>query len=63
MTVLPEIADAQLSFADGVATLAFDRDDLRNALTGTALCDDIVATIDWANRTQEVAVLQQRNIG
>ena len=57
MTDLPKTTDAELSFSDGVATLAFDRDDVRNALTGTALCDDITATIDWANRTPEVAVL------
>lgn len=49
--------DATLTFADRIATLTFDRDDVRNALTGTALVEDIAATVAWANATPEVAVL------
>ena len=41
----------------GVATLTLNRDDVRNALTGTALIDDIVRTAEWANRTDAVSVL------
>ncbi|GGO83202.1 enoyl-CoA hydratase [Marinobacterium nitratireducens] len=54
---LPALEDASLTLQDGVATLRFDRDDVRNALTGTALVDDIIATLDWANRCNEARVL------
>ena len=30
---------------------------MRNALTGTTLVDDIIATLDWCNRRPEVSVL------
>ena len=57
MTSLPSTRDSALTLDDGVAVLAFERDDVRNALTGTTLIDDIVDTIDWANRNREVRVL------
>lgn len=54
---LPQLSDAQLTLEDRVATLTLDRHDVRNALTGTHLIDDIVTTADWVNRCQEVSVL------
>jgi len=51
------IAESTLSVENRVATLTFDRDDVRNALTGTALCDDILATVAWANGNADVSVL------
>ncbi len=54
---LPALEDARLTLQDGVATLRFDRDDVRNALTGSHLVDDIIATLDWANRCNEASVL------
>jgi enoyl-CoA hydratase/carnithine racemase len=57
MSDLPELVDAHLDLQKRVATLTFDRDDVRNALTGTNLIDDLVATADWVNRTPEVSVL------
>jgi len=51
------IAESTLSVENRVATLTFERDDVRNALTGTALCDDIMATINWANASADVSVL------
>ncbi len=51
--LLPPLQDAQLTLDHGVATLTFDRHDLRNALTGSALVDDIIATVDWINATVE----------
>lgn len=54
---LPILADARLELDHRVATLTFERDDVRNALTGTALIDDIVAVAGWANRCDEVSVL------
>lgn len=54
---LPELADAKLMLEGRVATLIMDRHDVRNALTGTALIDDIVAVCDWANACADVSVL------
>ena len=54
---LPELTDATLTLENRVATLTLNRHDVRNALTGTALVDDIIATAAWVNRCQEVSVL------
>jgi enoyl-CoA hydratase/carnithine racemase len=54
---LPSLVDAQLTLTGRTALLTLQRDDLRNALTGTALVDDIVATVQWANGSDEVSVL------
>ncbi|WP_261843124.1 enoyl-CoA hydratase-related protein [Aliamphritea ceti] len=57
MSNLPEIKDALLTVEDRVATMTFNRHDLRNALTGSNLIDDIVNTADWVNRADDVSVL------
>ncbi len=57
MTPRPRLTDATLEVTKGVGVLTFRRDDVRNALTGTALTDDIVATVEWANTAPEVSVL------
>ena len=57
MTDMPQTTDASLSLDSGVATLTFQRDDIRNALTGSHLIDDITATAHWVNRSPEVSVL------
>ena len=49
--------DSKLTFQDGIAVLTFNRDDIRNALTGTSIIDDICQTVKWANKTDEVSVL------
>ncbi|QEQ96546.1 enoyl-CoA hydratase-related protein [Neptunomonas concharum] len=54
---IPQLCDATLTLDNRIATLAFNRDDVRNALTGTALIDDILTTIDWVNRSEDVSVL------
>jgi enoyl-CoA hydratase/carnithine racemase len=54
---LPALKDAQLTLDQRVATLTLDRDDVRNALTGTALIDDIVAVAAWINGCDEASVL------
>ncbi|WP_280546567.1 MULTISPECIES: enoyl-CoA hydratase-related protein [unclassified Halomonas] len=54
---LPSLTDARLTLEGRVATLTLDRHDVRNALTGTALVDDIVAVADWVNACDEVSVL------
>lgn len=53
----PQLTDARLSLEQRVATLTLDRHDVRNALTGTSLVDDIVAVADWVNACDEVSVL------
>lgn len=54
---MPQLTDATLELSERVAFLTFRRHDVRNALTGTALVDDILATLDWVNRTPAVSVL------
>ena len=54
---LPSLTDSVLTLNGAVVTLAFNRHDVRNALTGTAITDDIVATVEWINNTPQIAVL------
>jgi enoyl-CoA hydratase/carnithine racemase len=37
--------------------MTFNRDDVRNALTGTALVEDLLLVLDWCNRAKEVSVM------
>ena len=57
MPALPPLKDAALTLDERVAVLTFRRDDVRNALTGTGLTSDIVATLAWANASPDVSVL------
>ncbi|WP_328189774.1 enoyl-CoA hydratase-related protein [Marinobacter sp. OP 3.4] len=57
MTNVPQLTDALLTLENRVATLTLNRHDLRNALTGSNLIDDIVATADWVNHCDDVSVL------
>lgn len=58
MTAIDAIVhDSLLTLDNGVATLTLNRDDVRNALTGTTLIQDIVGTAEWANQTDAVSVL------
>ena len=54
---LPVLRDARLQLDNRVATLTLDRDDVRNALTGTALIEDILAVAEWVNRSDAVSAL------
>jgi enoyl-CoA hydratase/carnithine racemase len=54
---LPHLVDSSLELSGRVALLTLRRNDVRNALTGTSLIDDILLTLDWADRTPEVSVL------
>ncbi|SDJ93866.1 enoyl-CoA hydratase-related protein [Billgrantia gudaonensis] len=56
-TPRPELTDARLELEGRIATLTLARHDVRNALTGTALVDDIVAVAEWLNRCDAVSVL------
>lgn len=55
--IIPQLQDCLLTLEDGIATLTFNRDDVRNALTGTDIAEDIVTTIDWINGCPDIAVL------
>jgi enoyl-CoA hydratase/carnithine racemase len=54
---IPALTDSQLKLEGRVALLTFNRDDVRNALTGTRLVDDICDTLAWASAASEVSVL------
>jgi enoyl-CoA hydratase/carnithine racemase len=57
-TLSPPITkDALLEVADGVATLIFNRDDVRNVLTSTQLIEDINQVCHWINRSPEIGAL------
>ncbi|AKH70439.1 enoyl-CoA hydratase/carnithine racemase [Spongiibacter sp. IMCC21906] len=51
----PSLQDATLTHRNGYAICEFQRDDVRNALTGTALIEDICAVLDWANSDIRIA--------
>ena len=57
MSDRPALKDAALEVSARVAVLTLNRDDVRNALTGTALIDDICAALEWANASPGVSVL------
>lgn len=54
---IPTLTDCLLTLENNIALLTFNRHDVRNALTSTAIADDIVDTIDWVNTNKSVAVL------
>lgn len=53
----PVLSDSTLEIYDRVAMLTFGRDDVRNALTGTGLVEDILQTLAWVNCSDYVSVL------
>jgi enoyl-CoA hydratase/carnithine racemase len=57
MPGLPTLKDAALELDGRVAVLTFKRDDMRNALSGTHLTEDICATLEWANANSDVSML------
>ncbi|TVT57918.1 MAG: enoyl-CoA hydratase [Azoarcus sp. PHD] len=54
---LPQLTDALLDVSNRVATLTLNRHDVRNALTGTGLIEDIITVAEWINRCDEASVL------
>ena len=57
MSFLPDLIDSKIVLENRMAIMTFCRDDVRNALTGTKLIDDILKVVDWANNSKEVSVL------
>lgn len=54
---IPHLLDATLQLDNRIALLTLNRDDVRNALTGTHLIEDILKTIHWVNQSDAVSVL------
>ena len=57
MSTLPEVKDSLITLKNRIATLTLNRDDLRNALTGSHLIDDIENVCRWVNQNKAVSVL------
>ena len=57
ISALPHLQDSTLVMEGRIAVLTFQRDDVRNALTGTHLIDDIQRTVNWANIDHGISVL------
>jgi len=55
--VQPTTKESTFTLDGRVAVLTFDRDDVRNALTGTALLDDLLAVLAWIEAGADVSVL------
>ena len=53
----PQLKDALFSVDDGVAKLSLNRDDVRNALTGTHLVEDICQAVQWCNDNTDIRCL------
>jgi enoyl-CoA hydratase/carnithine racemase len=54
---IPKLKDSLLEVEGRVAILTFQRNDVRNALTGTFLIDDILRTVSWSNGEDGISVL------
>ncbi|HEY0337283.1 MAG TPA: enoyl-CoA hydratase-related protein, partial [Burkholderiales bacterium] len=63
MTSLPPLKDARLELDARIAVLTFNRDDVRNALTSTALVSDIPQAIAWCDENVDVSVLIMTGAG
>ena len=48
------LIDSKLSITNKIATLTFCRNDIRNALTGSYLIDDIINTINYVNKNNKI---------
>ena len=57
MSIHTQLTDANLEIKNRVAILTMNRHDMRNALTGTNLIQDIVNTAKWVNNCEDVSVL------
>ncbi|RDE19648.1 enoyl-CoA hydratase [Motiliproteus coralliicola] len=53
----PRLTDCLLQIDGRVALLTLNRDDVRNALTGTRIVNDILLLVEWLNQQSEVQCL------
>lgn len=54
---IPQLTDCLLEVVDRVAIVTLNRDDVRNALTGTQIVDDMLTVVDWLNTQSQVQCL------
>lgn len=60
---IPELADVILKVENRVALLTLNRHDIRNALTGSNLIEDIITTAEWVNHCEGISVLVMTGAG
>lgn len=60
---IPVMTETILTIEGRVATLAMNRDDVRNELTGSGIIGDLVRVVDWINRAPEVSALVLTSTG
>jgi enoyl-CoA hydratase/carnithine racemase len=53
----PVLKESVLEIQDRIAVFTFKRDDVRNALTGTALVEDLLQVLAWVNSAEDVSVM------
>ena len=51
------LKDSTLTINKKIATLTFNRNDIRNALTGSWLIEDLVNTVDFVNSNKNISIL------
>ncbi len=51
---MPKFEGIEVTLESAVVTATLNRDDMRNALTGTAIIEDLLALCDWVNRNHTV---------
>ena len=51
---MPKFEGTEVTLENAVVTATLNRDDMRNALTGTAIIEDLLALCDWVNRNHTV---------
>ena len=54
---IPDLVDTNLTVKNDVAIVTLDRDDVRNALTGTAIIADIISLCDWVNSNNSIGAM------
>ena len=54
---MPKFEDIEVTLENAVVTATLNRDDMRNALTGTAIIEDLLALCDWVNRNHTVGAM------
>lgn len=63
VTDFPAVTETVLTVEGRVATLAMDRDDVRNELTGSGIIGDLVAVVDWINGGADIGALVLASTG
>ena len=51
------LKDSKIKIKNKIATLMFNRDDIRNALTGSNLIEDIVNVAEYINKNKNISML------